>query len=95
MLVSGTWCTMLKVTSPGGWAWMTLRSFGRILYSARWNGYSDEGRCGPTMVPSALTHMMSAGVREPLSMPAGVIHMSPLSSMMDKFPPEVVVIFRR
>ncbi len=47
------------------------------------------------MVPSAFTHMMSAGVSEPLSIAAGVIHISPFSSMMDRFPPEVVVISLR
>ena len=44
------------------------------------------------MVPSAFTHMMSEGFRDPLSMPAGVIQMSPFSFMMESFPPEVVVI---
>ena len=47
------------------------------------------------MVPSAFTHMMSAGVSDPLSIPAGVIHMSPFPSMIDRFPPEVVVISLR
>ena len=44
------------------------------------------------MVPSGLTWHMSARVRLPLSMPEGVIQMSPLSSLMDRLPPEVVVM---
>ena len=62
---------------------------------ALWKGYSEEGLWGPTIEPSAFTHIMSEGMSDPLSIPAGVIHMSPLPSIMERLPPEVVVIPRR
>ena len=78
---------------------MTERAFGKWQKKKKKKSshhipalFHIEGLCGPTIVPSALTHMMSEGLREPLSIPAGVIHMSPLLSMMDRLPPEVVVI---
>jgi len=38
---------------------------------------------------------MSLAVSVPLSTPVGVIQMSPFSSRIDRFPPEVVVILYR
>ena len=58
----------------------------------QWMGNSTLGLCRPITVPSGLICMMSARVRLPLSMPEGVIQMSPFSSRMERLPPEVVVM---
>ena len=58
---------------------------------ALWKGNSEDGLCGPMIVPSGFTQMMSFGVSDPLSIPPGVIQMSPFSSLIEMLPPEVVV----
>jgi hypothetical protein len=83
---------MLKDTRAGAWAWTTARRSGRRAKIARWNGSSDDGRCGPMAVPSGLIQTMSLGVSLPLSTPAGVIQMLSSSSRIDRLPPDRVVI---
>ena len=81
-------------TSAGGCAWRTARTSRRQSKTALWKGYSLEGLWRPTISPFFFTQTMSAGVSEPLSMPLGLIHMSPLSSRMEMLPPLVVVMPR-
>ncbi len=82
---------MLNATNAGGCACTIAFISNLALYMARWKGYSDEGLWSPIMDPSAFIQTISDGFSKPLSTPVGVIQMSPLSSMIDKLPPEVVV----
>jgi hypothetical protein len=53
-----------------------------------------KGLCNPIMVPSLFTCIISLVVSDPLSTPEGVIQISPFLSLIEIFPPEVVVIPR-
>ena len=46
----------------------------------------------PSWVPSGKTFIISFAVSVPLSTPFGVIQIEPSSSLIERFPPEVVVI---
>ena len=81
-----------NATSVGGCACSIALTSGRFLYISVWKGSSTEGLCMPIWVPSGFTQIMSLRVSEPLSMPEGVIHMSPLLSIMERLPPDVVVM---
>ena len=83
---------MLNETSAGGCACRIAFTSRHILKMPLWNGYSQEGLCGPEMEPSGRTRMMSDGRSEPLSMPDGLIHMSPSGSSTERLPPLVVVM---
>ena len=50
------------------------------------------GLCRPWTVPSGATRTISSGRREPLSIPPGVIQILPSSSLIERLPPEVVVM---